>query len=334
MERRFPVDGEPPIRLALLEHRSGARLVVSLNHMVADGVGALAVAHVIASGLVGAEPDPPVGLNRRLSQVLGGVRLRDLPILLAELLRESVRPLAILRVPRTAAHFAGAAAGPGPHYRELRLRGEVAARFAEHCREHGATINDGFVAALARIAASRGAQGPVAVGYTIDLRRYLPQPRSVATNLAGVSLVVVRRERIGDATETLLEVSRLIGAQKRRLPGLGNALLPAASFGWMPHGLLRVFGRWVVGRLASYFGRALVLTNIGAMDRALAPFGAHALRASIAGPFVHGVDTPVLTVTGFRGELTATVCASGNLAPEGIASYARELGEALDPTRT
>lgn len=333
VRRPFPIDSEPPIRLALLEHRSGARLVVSLNHMVADGAGALAVAHVIASGLAGVDPDPPVGRDRRLRQVLSGVRLRDLPILIAELLRESVRPLAILRVPRTGAEFATATAGPRPHYRAVSVQGEVAARFAEHCRENGATINDGFVAALARVAASRSARGPVAVGYTIDLRRYLPEPRSLATNLAGVSLVVVRRDRIGGATETLFEVSRLIGEQKRRLPGLGNALLPAASFGWMPHGIMRVFGRWVVGRLASYFGRALVLTNIGAMDRALAPFGQDVQRASIVGPFVHGVDTPVVTVTGFRGDLTANVCASGNLHPEGIASYARELGGALDPAR-
>jgi NRPS condensation-like uncharacterized protein len=87
----------------------------------------------------------------------------------------------------------------------------------------------------------------------------------------------------------------------------------------------------VINRLLSYFGRALVLTNIGPMDRALNPFGDDALRASIVGPFVHGAETPVVTATGFRGALTLNVCASGNLERGGVAAYSREILAALDP---
>jgi NRPS condensation-like uncharacterized protein len=331
VERGFEIQSEPPFRLARFGHGGVARLIVSLNHMVADGAGALAVANVLASRLYGVEPMAAVGNRRHLTQVLGGVRLRDLPILIGELFREALRPLLILRVERLTRPLPRADGGPRPHWSSVELTGEPAARFAARCRERGATINDGLVGALARVAVSRSRRGPVAVGYTADLRRFLPEPRCLATNLAGVLLAVLPREQLDDPGSAFEAASRVTGAQKRRLLGIGNALLPGFAFGWLPHGPRRWFGRWVINRLLSYFGRALVLTNIGPMDRALAPFGDDVLQASIVGPFVHGAETPVVTATGFRGALTLNVCASGNLEQGGVAAYSREILAALDP---
>lgn len=318
----------PTWRLAALEHDRGSRLVISLHHMTGDGGGVKALANVVVSSLCGVEPSPEPTASRSMLAPARGLRLRDLPILALEFVREGLQPLSMLRVRKLRRAFPRGDGDPTPSWRTVALRGEPARAFVASCKALGATINDGLVAAVARMAAGRGEKGPVAAGYTVDLRRYLP-PSSRITNLHGVSLVVLPRRRVGDPTGTLQAISDRIGEQKRRLPGLAYTLLPLVAIGWLPHGLLRRVGRLVLNNVLSSINRALAVTNIGALDETLAPLGEDAVSASIVGPFVHGLPVPVITATGFRGELTLHVEATGTLAPEALDELAEELTDAL-----
>ena len=322
--RRFDHTRAPTWRLASLERDSGSRLLISLHHMTGDGGGLKALANLVVASLAGVEPFPPPTSSRSMLAPLWRLRLRDLPILLLEFVREGLQPLSVLRVRRLTRAFTRGDGSPTPAWRTVALRGPSAARFVDGCRAHGATINDGLVAAVARVCEGRGERGPVAAGYTIDLRRYLP-PSSRITNLHGVSLVVLPRRRVADPVQTLRAVSDRIGDQKRRLPGLAYTLLPLLLIGWLPHGLLRRVGRLVLNNILSSVNRALAITNIGALDEVLAPLGDQATAASVIGPFVHGMRVPVITATGFRGELTMHVEATGSVAPEALEELTEEL---------
>lgn len=328
-------DVEPPFRVGLLEHAAGSRLLVSVDHRVADGGGTMVVVNAIAAALMGVEPFAPVGRERGLRAIYRALRFRDVPILCLEMIREAAQPLTFLRVRRRSRPFVRGDGTVLPQWRTLALSRESTERFTHSCRAAGATINDGLVALLARLAMRRSDTGPLAVGYTIDTRRFFRRRQAIVSNFAGVALVVIDRGQLAESYTALQAASAAIGEQKQRLPGVAYNLLPSLTMGWFPHGLLRWTGGKVIHQLFSYIERAMVLTNIGALDEYLAPFGDSALRASMVGPFIHGAATPIVIVTGFRGRLTLHVCSTGKLDPTAVDAYADEIRaafEATDPT--
>ncbi len=327
--RTFDTRSAPPIRLAQLSHPGGCRLLVSAPHMVADGGGMKALLATLTAHLTGQTPATPPGNDRGLLQALRGIRARDLPRLFVELGREAIRPLSMLAVQRFKRTFAPGAGEPAPHWRTLRLEPETAQQFHAFCRQHGATINDGLVAATARMAARRADQGPVGVGYTIDLRRYLDPPLALVTNMHAVSQAVLARASMAAPDLAVRAASDYIGEQKRKLIGLSYALLPSLGMGWLPHGLLRWTGRKFISSLLGTMTRVLAMTNVGSMDEAVTPLGDQVQGASILGPFVHGLGIPTITATGYQGSLTLNVCASTTLAPEAVDSFADELDAEL-----
>ena len=320
---------EPTARLAFFERDEGGRLVLSLHHMVADGGGVKAAGAVLAALLCREEPVPPPTDDRAMMHLARCLRVPDLPILAREMVREGLMPLSVLRVRKLDYGEPTGSGSPDPHWRPVRLAGEAAQRFTAVCERQGATINDALVASVARMAARRADRGPVMVAYTVDLRRYLRAKRAQVTNLAGVTMVVLEREAIRTASSAIQAVVAAIGEQKRRLTGLAYALLPGFTIGWLPHGLLRLAGTLVINQLLRRFNRAIAITNIGALDEALAPFGHSALSASIVGPFIHGIRVPVITATGFRGELTLHLAATQVHSRDDLEGYAVELEEAL-----
>jgi NRPS condensation-like uncharacterized protein len=323
--RTFDHQTEPSVRLLQVEGAGETRLVISVHHMVSDGAGCLTLANVLGAHLCGGEPRAPVGAARSHLAVLRGLRTRDLPLLALEVIREGIQPWSILRVRRRDREFPQVDGPAAPAWHTVRLTGEAAERFAGWCRAHGATINDGLVAAMTRLSAARTAAGPVAAAYTIDTRRYLARPRSLISNLVGVSMVVLPRATVSSALEALRAVSARIGVQKRRLPGLAYNVLPSLSFGWMPHGIIRRVGDRAIHTILGYQARALAVTNIGAMDGYLAPFGDRVVAASVLGPFIRGAPAPVVVATGFGGGLTLHVCAGGQFEAGTLAEFASEL---------
>jgi NRPS condensation-like uncharacterized protein len=325
---------EPTVRLAFFERSDGqgGRLVLSLHHMTADGGGVKAAGGVLAALLCGVEPDPPATDDRALRNVIRSLRLRDVPVLLHEMALESVSPISMLRV-RALDHSPPAGSGvPDPLWVPVRLTGTRAARFTNACKARGATINDGLVASVARMAARRGDRGPVMVAYTVDLRRYLRRSLAQVTNLAGVTMVVLERGVTGQADHAVDAVVRVIGEQKQRLTGLAYALLPAFTVGWLPHGVVRRVGAMIIGQILQRFHRALAVTNIGSLDGVLAPFGDDATSASITGPFIHRNTAPIITVTGFRGDLTLQVASTHTHSLAELERFAAELEATLEET--
>ena len=320
---------EPPLRLAFFQHGEGGRLVLSLHHMVADGGGTKAAGAVLVSLLCGQNPEPPPSSERRLMSVARALRLRDLPELLRQLLRESLLPLSSLRVGRLVHSQPRLDGPPDPQWASVRVTGAAARAFVARSKRLGATINDALVATMARLAARRSRAGSVMVAYTVDLRRFLPRERAMVTNLAGVSMVVLDRSQTDSTEGAVQAVASAIGEQKRRLPGLGYALLPGFTVGWWPHSLLRRAGQLIIGTVLARFDRALVVTNIGPLDELAAPFGDEVHDASIVGPFVHRAPVPIATATGFRGALTLQLGSTGTLDAETIREYADELHAAL-----
>ncbi len=329
LSRPFAVFGEPQFRMVQLTHPGGTRLVLTAHHLLADGGGMKAITQVVGCSLCGGEPHPPPGLERSLLAPARALRLSDLPTLTGELFREAIQPLSVMRIGRLEPPFETGEADAPIRWRPMVMDPDEVAAFQRACRDLDATLNDGLVGTVASLAARRSRRGLVGAAYTIDLRRYLAEPALLVTNLHAVSLVALKRAALGQRDGAVRAASAAIGEQKRRLLGMAYVLLPTVLAGWMPHGLLRAYARVFIGTLLSFFRRVLAMTNIGALDEAVAPFGERALTASIAGPFIIGLDAPVTVVTGFRGTLTMHVCAPGTVTAAAVQSYVEELGAEL-----
>ena len=325
---------EPTVRLAFFERADGGggRLVLSLHHMTADGGGTKAAGAVLCALLCGVEPHPPASDDRALRNVIRNLRPGDLPVLFQELVRESITPISALRAGALKHDTPRGSGAPDPLWVPLRLDRERTSRFVAACKARGATINDGLVAAVSRMAARRGERGLVMVAYTVDLRRYLRWTKAQATNLAGVSMVVLQRADTGSAAAALDAVVRVIGEQKRRLTGLAYALLPAFTVSWLPHCVMRRVGALLIGQILARFQRSIALTNIGSLDAVLAPFGDDVSGACVVGPFVHGNVVPIITITGFRGELTLQVVSTHTHSRADLEAFAAELEGLLEET--
>jgi NRPS condensation-like uncharacterized protein len=204
-------------------------------------------------------------------------------------------------------------------------------RIKARCKDKGASVNDALLAALARVAAGRSSGGPLAVMYTMDLRRYAGSPRLTAANTSSILTAIVPRRAISDLASTAGAVAITTGRQRRGLAGPAFLLGPLALAMGAPHAFARSFMRMLTPILVDLpLRRGLIFTNVGRIDDGLAAFGADIESIRVIGPNISGVDVPAVVAFGFRGELHLELFGAPGLAVEALDDLERELRDALE----
>ncbi len=335
VDRPLDVVRSRPLRIVSCQRPAGSRLVISIAHTAVDGGGAMAIAQVLGSHLYGVRPPYPVEKRRDIGPAFERLRWYHLPVLAADIAKTLAQPLEMARVPPRERGFGSA--GPGtdgagkPYWRQLVVTAEQLGRFKKRCKAQGASVNDGLVAALARVAASRSSRGPVAVLYTMDLRRYLKRPRLIATNFSAMLTAFVPRRKLGSLDTTLTAVSKVTTGHRKRFDGLAMVLTGAAMLASAPHRL----AHWIV-RGASQIvvelpsSRALMLSNVGRLDEGLAAFGQDIEDLAIIGPDMKNVAVPTVVAFGFRGQLRLLLYGAPGITRETVDHYAEEILQALE----
>jgi len=292
-----------PWRISLLGAPDATRLVVTVLHMAADAAGTLAVVREFGSQLCtdrrAADQGPT---DRGTLQLVRALRVGDLPRLAVEVVREWVRPLLYPWIAHTAADTVDRGA-------PAVFRSAVAdlPALRRRCRDLDCTINDALVTALALVNASQAQRGLVGTFFTVDLRRYLRDDRPRIANLSGFDTLLLPRARLTDFATAAAAISRRTAARKRGLPGLPAMLAMSGLTAAAPHGLQRLIAPLGTGLFRSLATRGLLVTNIGPLDPYLAPWGDQVKSASVVGPFLRGLRTPIVTATSFRERLTLHV---------------------------
>jgi NRPS condensation-like uncharacterized protein len=310
--RRIPdPTRERPWAIRQLRGDEGCRLVISVLHQLTDAAGALAVVREFADRLGGADPGPGWGdlpMPRGLGQMIRALRLRQLPHLALEVVDFSLLPLRYLGLGRPKQRWRSNLDRAGAEsYRTLMMGVGEGTPLRDRCRRLGCTVNDALVALLAQLNERLYVGGKVGNFFTVDLRRYLGDERPRVANISGMDVVIVARSTLQDFDAAVEVVARGTRRRKRGFPGLPALLSNHASMWMLPHGLVRLLIRvWVVWACA-LIDRGLLVTNIGPLDRTLAPLGERAVAASVIGPWIHGFAVPILTATSFRDRLTVQI---------------------------
>jgi NRPS condensation-like uncharacterized protein len=324
---------ERPLRLVSLRRDQGSRLILSLTHLAVDGGGAAAVGHVLGAHLYGVPPSLPVDARRSVGSSLGALRWYHLPVLARDLAATLLLPLRTLAAAKRERPFPTDASREAS-WRHLSISVEDVEHIKARCRPQGASVNDALIAALARVAAGRTTGGPLAVIYTMDLRRYAGSPRLTAANTSSILTAIVPRRAIGDLASTAGAVAAITSRQQQGLAGPAFILAPLALGIGSPHAFARRITRWLHPVLVDLpLSRGLIFTNVGKIDAGLSAFGSDIERIRIIGPNVEGVPVPAVVAFGYRGELHLQLFAAPGLAIEALDELEAELREALELPR-
>lgn len=326
-----PLDMDKDLQLKVRLIRSGDydTLCVKINHICVDGAGAKEYLQILAriySRLAGGEgdyvPTPRIGgrtdQDRLLKELGIGGPLTNLNRLAKDpgIFKDSLDPQYL--APRGVWPYPTLQRGSNStRYSVAKLpEGHVDILYL-YAKERGATINDllltAFYRAMFRI--SRPLYGiPMDVSSTMDLRRYLPDRKTVALrNFSGGFFTKLARIKGEPFEETLARVVRITKRIKDGYPGVFNALggehvekmaplstIPYYSFVRLFYGLqslnpFNITGTGLPG-----------LSNLGFISEELLKFGESTVTdAYIVPPAVRGPAFLVVAGT-YNGVLTLT----------------------------
>ena len=328
---RRPLDPtrERPLRVVLLPRERGCRLVVSLAHLAVDGAGMAAVGHVLGAHLYGRTPMLPVEARRDLGRTLDGLSWLHLPVLARDTANNLLQPLRVFFAGRRERAFP-AGGSDEPRTRDVVLEASEIEAIRARCGRR-ASVNDLLVAALARVGARRSKRGPVAVMYTMDLRRFSRSPHLSAANASSILTALVPRAATRDLPTAARVVGEITARHRRGLSGPAFVLLPVALSRRTPHGILRRIIPLLHPVLVDLpLTRGLMFTNVGKLDQGLGPFVEDMESIRIVGPNMRGVTVPIIVAFGLRGRLHLEMFAPPELAAEALEELESEIREALE----
>ena len=309
----FRTTGGLPVSARLLHLDGGDRLLLRVNHLLADGGGTKRLAYRLASAYRRLQEDPswrpPRGRPGPRSYLRVFRALRSASILavflgwLDELRSLDIRPH--LEVPSTVPP--GEVVGG----HRLRLGAARVARLKARWRAAGVTLNDLLLAAFGRALESAYGDAPgqparISCIVTSDLRNLLP-PDDHINNFAELRFIPLGVMPLKPPEENLEQVVHWTRRWKRGGRGLASGmmhymaslLLPAAVGRW----LLRT-GLGVAWRAR---GTKICLTNIGPIDEQRLDFGdGPCLDARMTLPGTHAPGF-FAAVTGCAGSITISI---------------------------
>ncbi|WP_165759358.1 condensation domain-containing protein [Mycobacterium decipiens] len=332
LNRRIDLQVGPPLALALAHHPKGDYLIMSLSHVVGDGVSAYRLMASICRAYTGSadpQPDLPLAQVRNLR---GHVRRRN-PADARTRLRAVARHLSDSRndppVSLAVDGGSGGAQGQGIHL--LRFDRDEAERIAAR-RVKPATINDLLLAALAvtirRFNDLRGvAPGRISLLMPVNLRpaewRY-----ELVSNI--VSMVPVRVPECAQSDLAAAQAAvakRTAELKEKRLAGVAVDIF--GMLGILPAGARNAAVRWSHG-LPADSAETGVLTNMGVVPPL--DFGAGAGTTTEgwgSGPagMPLGISVAIGSCNG-QIFLTLRYC-RGQFDAEGAAQFAADLRKVL-----
>ena len=276
--RPFASLGSRPLDVVLVHGPSAERLLLRVNHLLADGGGTKELACRIAEAYrrLGDAPDwlPSPRQTRhplrRLVGLLRPWRVLSYAAGIVDQVWAVVAPGAGLRAAMQPLDGGVARAG------RVHVSAERVHALKVRWRDQGITINDLVLAAFGR--ALERCFGPdqdppcINLVVTSDLRQMVEDPAEVE-NFSTIHTVRLGRRPMPSPVETVERVRRATARWKRTWLGMPLAVFAVAMVTCMPSGWLLQMTRRVVAAPPLATTSRVVMTNIGRIDAARLDFG-------------------------------------------------------------
>lgn len=297
---------DPHVAVRLLHAPAADHVSVLVSHDVADGQGVKQYAYLLAdlySRLL-ADPSyvPTPDLRPRPSA-------QDVWANLTAQQRADSNKVPSMTMPNWTLPSRGAT-GRGRTLRDLRVKPDRFRAAKAYGSARGATVNalllTAFFRAVARVYPPPAGR-PMSLPFTVDYRRYLPDPSEVPIANLAVSIWLGVVHVPGEPFEgTLARVEGQLAVWRDATWGVKGLMQATnmARFGYAP--TKAVMGA-VMGASAKSARTSPIFTNIGVLDDARLRFGdVGPIFARISGPAGFGASL-VPTISTFRDELTVSM---------------------------
>jgi len=299
----------PQVTLLLLRHSTHDRLIIKVNHEVADAGGVREYVYLLADIYRGLEsnpdyrPLPNIKGNRSLKQVTYRFSMfTRLHMLVGGMMRlgNVIYPKKFWSLPLQ---------GSSPDYLFHVVQPEQFHRMKHYAKSKGVTLNDLILAVLIRSIhqmAQPATGTPMKIQITVDLRRYLPRGRGEAiTNLAAIVLANLPAELGNTLDETVTIVKQEMDRHKASYIGLREISTVNALACVLPQPAL---SSWIarIKKVANAKGFIFnAMTNMGVFEDKRLNFGStktvtHALTTA---PLIKPPNM-CIGVSGFKDQIT------------------------------
>ncbi len=307
-----PIDTRkgPQIKACLWASSAGTCLLLKVSHVAADAGGVKEIAAYISSiySKLAVNPDyrPPINLkgSRNFFQILKNVPFVAYPKILAKFIGETFS-----NQKYHACHTLslGNSWDRSPVYVLRFLQKDRVQQIVEYGHEHNATLNDLTMTALLRALAFStdwDGQTQLKLGYTVDLRRYLPTNQAEGIcNLSCWEYFSLGSEPGDNFNSTLAQVVTLSQKRKANWLGLSDSTFLIPILFSLPYGLLKIGAPAAFERSNDTRKQANVLTNMGAINPSEVTFDEQPKNAWLLVPPIYP-PTFVVGLSGYRGNLT------------------------------
>lgn len=290
---------QPQLRILLASGEEGDFVIAVMSHILADGAGFLQYLYLLAAIYNGEQPHGSIRNVRSISLLPGKIR--------ALASTEQTRNNRAVSVPPLRP------AGSGSHICCLtsRIPADTMAVIRQRAKQYGATLNDAFMAAYARVIARLQSIDKVALPCPADLRRFYPQADTLTVaNMTGSYRRLVIEIPSGCTFDTTLQLVHIeMGLQKSRRRCLAGIRALNAAFHRVPSALLEQIIK------ATYRLAPVSYTNFGEIDERKLLFRGCTLRECfLTGAYRQPPDFQ-LTVSTFKNMCTLNCTLIGS-APD------------------
>jgi NRPS condensation-like uncharacterized protein len=287
---------EPQVKLYVARGKETDALAVVMNHMVCDGTGFKEYLYLLcrlytalAQNAAYSERFEPKDRGERamLQSFSPGEKMRILR--LRSQLDKQKNGLAV--------PFAGDKAAPFIETR--RIGCDVLGRAKAFAKRNGATLNDVFLTAYARLLASETGVGRIVLPCPVDLRRFIKKGREMGIgNLTSNYILDITLEPDEPFAETLKKTALQMSRQKEGAECVKPVMLYTLAFRILPFGLLQKFFA------GSFTIPAVSYTNLGILDDKKFRFGDTAVSDAVITGAVKYVPYFQISISTFKENCT------------------------------
>ncbi len=306
----FALEGRLPLEARLVHLPDGDRLMLRVNHLLADGGGTKELAYRIAAACRSLRKDPswrptPIRRTHALWRLLTAWRPWRVPAYTLGLLDDlwALRPGRGMTVPMAVGDVEATRCG------RLHLEHGPVEALRARWREEGATVNDLLVTAFARALERTFPDVPapeINLVCTADLRQLVAATDQVE-NFSAIHTLRMGRRPLPPPRELLRHAMALTRRWKRGLVGYGFALFAVHLATALPGALLRkAIGHGVRHGPPQRLG-PVVFTNMGRLDPQRLDFGAGPCNHAYILPPIGHPPVLIAAATGCRGAVDVTV---------------------------
>ncbi|EPT8859946.1 condensation domain-containing protein [Listeria innocua] len=294
--RKLSTENGPQIRLTIVRTELADKLVIILNHMLADGAGFKEYLYLLSDLYSKLLENPNYQANLSLGS-------RNLKQVFDQFSRKEIKTIFTEKTNRKTVYNPTILLKGDPKNPKIiwtKLPKEIFDGIVHYAKENEATVNDVFFAAMVRIVQRTTHQNELSIDCPVDLRKYLPGKASQGiTNLtANITCQINANDDLTSFESTLQAVKNSLNPQKNSLAPLRIYYLLELIFKKKSYSFAKKASEKMYSIPKTSF------TNIGIIDEEKLIFDGSTLTdCFICGSLKYAPFFQVAATT-FRGELT------------------------------